>query len=168
MALSVTLNPRVDIRARSRQCHYMLNDLNDSAQINAVLGPTNTGKTHYAMSRMLGHSSGIMGFPLRLLARENYDRAVAQKGPDQVALITGEEKIVPKDARWYLCTVESMPLEKDVAFIGFNKTYYHVKSSCLSSAIWPQKTNYFTLVNFYRHIVYNNARLIFLYEIISS
>lgn len=99
----------------------MPNDLNDSAEINAVLGPTNTGKTHYAMSRMLGHSSGIMGFPLRLLARENYDRAVAQKGPDQVALITGEEKIVPKDARWYLCTVESMPLEKDVAFVGIDE-----------------------------------------------
>ena len=59
----------------------MSSDLNDSAQINAVLGPTNTGKTHYAMSRMLGHASGIMGFPLRLLARENYDRAVAEKGP---------------------------------------------------------------------------------------
>lgn len=99
----------------------MPNDLNDSAQINAVLGPTNTGKTHYAMSRMLGHSSGIMGFPLRLLARENYDRAVAQKGPGQVALITGEEKIIPKDARWYLCTVESMPLEKDVAFVGIDE-----------------------------------------------
>lgn len=99
----------------------MPSDLNDSAQINAVLGPTNTGKTHYAMSRMLGHTSGIMGFPLRLLARENYDRAVAQKGPDQVALITGEEKIVPKDARWYLCTVESMPLEKEVAFIGIDE-----------------------------------------------
>jgi ATP-dependent RNA helicase SUPV3L1/SUV3 len=99
----------------------MPNDLNDSAQINAVLGPTNTGKTHYALSRMLGHASGIMGFPLRLLARENYDRAVAQKGADQVALITGEEKIVPKDARWYLCTVESMPLEKDVAFIGLDE-----------------------------------------------
>lgn len=99
----------------------MPNDLNDSAQINAVLGPTNTGKTHYAMSRMLGHASGIMGFPLRLLARENYDRAVAQKGPEQVALITGEEKIVPKDARWYLCTVESMPLDKDVAFVGIDE-----------------------------------------------
>jgi len=99
----------------------MPNDLNDSAQIDAVLGPTNTGKTHYAMSRMLGHASGIMGFPLRLLARENYDRAVAQKGADQVALITGEEKIVPKDARWFLCTVESMPLEKDVAFIGLDE-----------------------------------------------
>lgn len=99
----------------------MPNDLNDSAEINAVLGPTNTGKTHYAMGRMLGHASGIMGFPLRLLARENYDRAVAQKGPDQVALITGEEKIVPKDARWYLCTVESMPLDKDVAFVGIDE-----------------------------------------------
>lgn len=112
---------RLDLQPRSRQCQTMVSDLNDSAQINAVLGPTNTGKTHYAMSRMLGHASGIMGFPLRLLARENYDRAVAQKGADQVALITGEEKIIPKGARWFLCTVESMPLEKDVAFVGIDE-----------------------------------------------
>ncbi|MEK6724582.1 MAG: helicase-related protein, partial [Pseudomonadota bacterium] len=78
--------------------------------VTAVLGPTNTGKTHLAVERMCGHSSGMMGFPLRLLAREVYDRVVAIKGPAQVALITGEEKIVPPQARYFLCTAESMPL----------------------------------------------------------
>ena len=78
--------------------------------VTAVLGPTNTGKTHLAVERMCGHSSGMMGFPLRLLAREVYDRVVAIKGPAQVALITGEEKIVPPQARYFLCTAESMPI----------------------------------------------------------
>lgn len=76
----------------------------------AVLGPTNTGKTHLAVERMCGHSSGLIGFPLRLLAREVYDRVVAIKGKDSVALVTGEEKIVPEKARWFLTTAESMPL----------------------------------------------------------
>ncbi|WP_420143621.1 helicase-related protein [Sphingobium sp.] len=80
------------------------------SSITAVLGPTNTGKTHLAVERMCGHSSGMMGFPLRLLAREVYDRVVAIKGPQQVALITGEEKIVPPGARYFLCTAESMPI----------------------------------------------------------
>ncbi|MEO9130061.1 MAG: helicase, partial [Sphingomonas sp.] len=80
--------------------------------VTAVLGPTNTGKTHLAVERLCGHSSGMIGFPLRLLAREVYDRVVKIKGAAQVALITGEEKIVPKDARWFLCTVESMPLRE--------------------------------------------------------
>ena len=70
---------------------------------------------------MLAHSSGVIGFPLRLLARENYDRAVRIKGAGRVALITGEEKILPKDARWFLCTVESMPLDRDVAFVGIDE-----------------------------------------------
>lgn len=78
--------------------------------VTAVLGPTNTGKTHLAVERMCGHSSGMMGFPLRLLAREVYDRVVAIKGAAQVALITGEEKIVPPNARYFLCTAESMPI----------------------------------------------------------
>ena len=93
---------------------------NPSAPI-AVLGPTNTGKTHLAVERMCGHSSGMIGFPLRLLAREVYDRVVKIKGKNQVALITGEEKIVPKDARWFLCTAESMPLDKDLAFVGVDE-----------------------------------------------
>ncbi|MAF94616.1 MAG: disulfide oxidoreductase [Rhodospirillaceae bacterium] len=87
----------------------------------AVLGPTNTGKTHLAMERMLGHASGMIGFPLRLLARENYDRAVAIKGRGQVALITGEEKIVPPGARYFLCTAESMPLDRETAYLGIDE-----------------------------------------------
>lgn len=84
-------------------------------RVKAVLGPTNTGKTHLAIERMLAHSSGIIGFPLRLLARENYDRMVARKGARYVALITGEEKIIPPEARWFSCTVEAMPLNRPVA-----------------------------------------------------
>ncbi len=78
--------------------------------LSAVLGPTNTGKTHLAVERMLGHSSGMMGFPLRLLAREVYDRIVAMRGVEAVALVTGEERIWPKSARYLLCTAEAMPL----------------------------------------------------------
>ncbi|WP_422862811.1 helicase-related protein [Endosaccharibacter trunci] len=81
-------------------------------RVKAVLGPTNTGKTHLAMERLLAHGSGIIGFPLRLLARENYDRMVAAKGVNQVGLITGEEKIIPPGARWFSCTVEAMPLDE--------------------------------------------------------
>ncbi len=92
-----------------------------SASVTAVLGPTNTGKTHLAVERLCGHSSGIMGFPLRLLAREVYDRVVAIKGPKEVALITGEEKILPQGARWLLCTVESMPMDRDVAFVAIDE-----------------------------------------------
>src|SRR5512132_2479868 len=91
------------------------------SRIVAVLGPTNTGKTHLAMERMLGHASGMIGFPLRLLARENYDRAVRIKGERRVALITGEEKIVPPEASWFLCTVESMPVDRRVAFLGVDE-----------------------------------------------
>ncbi|SDE92514.1 ATP-dependent RNA helicase SUPV3L1/SUV3 [Sphingomonas carotinifaciens] len=91
-----------------------------SGAVTAVLGPTNTGKTHLAIERMCAHSSGIIGFPLRLLAREVYDRVVALKGPDQVALVTGEEKIVPRDARWFLCTAESMP-DRDAAFVALDE-----------------------------------------------
>jgi ATP-dependent RNA helicase SUPV3L1/SUV3 len=87
----------------------------------AVLGPTNTGKTHLAMDRMLGHATGMIGFPLRLLARENYDRAVAVKGASQVALITGEERIEPPDARYLLCTVESMPTTRSVSFLAIDE-----------------------------------------------
>src|SRR5579875_1095684 len=89
-----------------------------AARVKAVLGPTNTGKTHLAIERMLSHSSGIIGFPLRLLARENYDRMVARKGERHVALITGEEKIVPPGARWFACTVEAMPLGSGAAVNG--------------------------------------------------
>ena len=91
------------------------------SRVRAVLGPTNTGKTHLAMERMLAHASGIIGFPLRLLARENYDRMVAQKGVRQVALITGEEKIVPAGARWFSCTVEAMPLDMPAEFVAVDE-----------------------------------------------
>ncbi len=90
-------------------------------RVKAVLGPTNTGKTHLAMERMLAHASGIIGFPLRLLARENYDRMVARKGARHVALITGEEKIVPPDARWFACTVEAMPLDRHAEFVAVDE-----------------------------------------------
>ncbi len=91
------------------------------ARVKAVLGPTNTGKTHLAMERMLAHASGIIGFPLRLLARENYDRMVAKMGARHVALITGEEKIVPPDAKWFSCTVEAMPLDRHVEFVAVDE-----------------------------------------------
>jgi ATP-dependent RNA helicase SUPV3L1/SUV3 len=91
------------------------------APLTAILGPTNTGKTYLAVERMAAHSSGMIGFPLRLLAREVYDRLVKMKGANQVALITGEEKILPKEARWFLCTAESMPMERDLAFVALDE-----------------------------------------------
>ena len=90
-------------------------------RIVAVLGPTNTGKTHLAVERMLGHPSGMIGLPLRLLAREIYDRVAAQRGQRNVALITGEEKIVPPHPHYYVCTVESMPLERSVDFLAVDE-----------------------------------------------
>lgn len=89
--------------------------------VTAVLGPTNTGKTHYAIERMLGHMSGMIGFPLRLLARENYDRVVREKGAARVALVTGEEKIIPPRAAYFICTVESMPLDRQVEFLAIDE-----------------------------------------------
>ena len=87
----------------------------------AVLGPTNTGKTHLAVERMLGHASGMIGLPLRLLAREIYDRIVKLRGPSCVALITGEEKIVPARAQYFVCTVEAMPLSRQVEFLAVDE-----------------------------------------------
>ena len=89
--------------------------------VTAVLGPTNTGKTHLAIERMLGHQSGLIGLPLRLLAREVYDRIVARVGADAVALVTGEEKIKPDRARYFVCTVEAMPREADVEFLAVDE-----------------------------------------------
>ena len=97
-------------------------DLNHGpSRVTAVLGPTNTGKTHLAIERMLGYRSGMIGFPLRLLARENYERVVAQKGRNLVALITGEEKIIPARAQYFLCTVESMPTDRAVDFLAIDE-----------------------------------------------
>ena len=82
--------------------HSLMMAPRSDATVRAILGPTNTGKTHLAIERMCGHSSGVIGFPLRLLAREVYDRVVAMKGEAQVALLTGEERIVPPKARYFL------------------------------------------------------------------
>ncbi|AWM76791.1 helicase-related protein [Phenylobacterium parvum] len=87
----------------------------------AVLGPTNTGKTHFAVERMLGHASGMIGLPLRLLAREIYDRIVRARGARAVALITGEEKIIPPRAAYFVCTVEAMPLSREVEFLAVDE-----------------------------------------------
>ena len=90
-------------------------------KITAVLGPTNTGKTYQAIETMLGFESGMMGFPLRLLAREVYDKIIQKINPSQVALITGEEKIIPPNAKYYLCTVESMPIDKNLEFVAVDE-----------------------------------------------
>ena len=90
-------------------------------KITAVLGPTNTGKTFLAIETMLSFESGMIGFPLRLLAREVYDKIVKKIGHNKVALITGEEKIIPSDAKYFLCTVESMPIDKNLEFVGIDE-----------------------------------------------
>ncbi|WIM10967.1 helicase-related protein [Enhydrobacter sp.] len=106
-----------------------------AGRLTAVLGPTNTGKTYLAIERMLGHESGMIGFPLRLLARENYDRMVKIKGQSQVALITGEEKITPPGARYFVCTVESMPVERTVSFLAVDE---------IQMAADPERGHFFT------------------------
>ncbi len=90
-------------------------------KISAVLGPTNTGKTHLAIETMLSFENGMIGFPLRLLAREVYDKIIQRISSDKVALITGEEKIIPPNAKYFLCTVESMPIDKDLEFVGVDE-----------------------------------------------
>ena len=94
---------------------------NNLRRITAVLGPTNTGKTHLAVETMLGYESGIIGFPLRLPAREIFDKCINKVGAEKVALITGEEKIIPKMPRYYICTVESMPQDIIVDFVGVDE-----------------------------------------------
>jgi ATP-dependent RNA helicase SUPV3L1/SUV3 len=107
----------ISLTAPTRPLHM----LDRARGVTALLGPTNTGKTHYAIERMLAHSSGIIGLPLRLLAREVYNRAVDRVGVDQVALITGEEKIKPKNPRYWVSTVEAMPRDLDVAFVAIDE-----------------------------------------------
>src|SRR5882672_10296451 len=97
------------------------NDRAPGAGVTAVLGPTNTGKTHLAIERMLGHSSGVIGLPLRLLAREVYNKIAARAGSESVALITGEEKIKPKNPRYWVSTVEAMPRDLDVRFLAVDE-----------------------------------------------
>ena len=94
---------------------------NTSKRITAILGPTNTGKTHLAVETMFEYETGIMGFPLRLLAREIFDKCVKKIGPEKVALITGEEKIIPEHPKFYICTVESMPQDILVDFIAVDE-----------------------------------------------
>ena len=89
--------------------------------VTAVLGPTNTGKTHLAIERMLGHPTGMIGLPLRLLAREVYDKIVARIGPASVALVTGEEKIKPEGARYWVSTVEAMPRDVETDFLAIDE-----------------------------------------------
>ncbi len=112
------------LAAGRRRCQIgmtMVRGVSDGGIVKAVLGPTNTGKTHLAVERLCAHSSGQIGFPLRLLAREVYDRVVVIKGPDRVALITGEERIDPPNARWKLCTVEAMDRDADLAFVAVDE-----------------------------------------------
>ena len=115
--------------------HYVRDHWTGQSRVRAVLGPTNTGKTYTAIQRMLGHRNGIFGLPLRLLAREVYDRVVALKGPEAVALITGEEKIVPRKPRYYICTTESMPQELPVEFVAVDE---------VQLAAHPQRGHIFT------------------------
>ena len=90
-------------------------------KVTAVLGPTNTGKTYLAIETMLSFDSGMIGFPLRLLAREVYDKIIKKISIDKVALITGEEKIIPPNAKYFLCTVESMPINKYLDFVAIDE-----------------------------------------------
>jgi len=108
--MPISFSPALDRDARAR-----------GAGVTAVLGPTNTGKTHLAIERMLAHSSGIIGLPLRLLAREVYNRCVERVGAEAVALITGEEKIKPPNPRFWVATVEAMPRDLDVAFLAVDE-----------------------------------------------
>ncbi len=95
--------------------------MSGSSRVVAVLGPTNTGKTHYAIERMLGYRTGVIGLPLRLLAREVYDKIVAIRGPSVVALVTGEERIVPPRAQYWVCTVEAMPEGMGADFVAIDE-----------------------------------------------
>ena len=97
------------------------NTTGNSEKITAVLGPTNTGKTHLAIERLLGHSSGIIGLPLRLLAREVFEQIKAVKGSSKVALITGEERIIPPNPSWFVSTVEAMPTDRPFALVAIDE-----------------------------------------------
>src|SRR5437588_8743489 len=122
---SITRQQRQSSLKRSMAISFSLPSNRDSgargAGVTAVLGPTNTGKTHLAIERMLGHSSGIIGLPLRLLAREVYNKVEARVGADAVALVTGEEKIKPPSPRYWVSTVEAMPRDLDVAFLAIDE-----------------------------------------------
>src|SRR3974390_266749 len=108
--MTITFSPHRTRPARAR-----------GAGVTAVLGPTNIGRTHLAIERMLPHSSGMIGLPLRLLAREVYNKVAERAGKDAVALITGEEKIKPPHPRFWISTVEAMPRDLDVAFLAIDE-----------------------------------------------
>src|SRR5580704_14755580 len=111
--VGLAMNASHTARAHRRHVH--------GGRVAAVLGPTNTGKTHYAIERMLAHRSGMIGLPLRLLAREVYNRVVEKAGLEAVALITGEEKIKPRGARYFVSTVEAMPRDLDLDFVAVDE-----------------------------------------------
>src|SRR6056297_1671602 len=113
--------PRPPSGASGKSAKMMDGSISGKGRIAAVLGPTNTGKTHYAIERMLAHRTGVIGLPLRLLAREVYDRIKAIRGPDCVALVTGEERIVPPRTQYWVCTVEAMPLEIGADFVAVDE-----------------------------------------------
>src|SRR5437588_4496326 len=108
--MSISFSPSTDRELRAR-----------GAGVTAVLGPTNTGKTHLAIERMLAHSSGIIGLPLWLLARKVYNKAVERVGAEAVALVTGEEKIKPANPRFWVATIEAMPRDLEVVFVAINE-----------------------------------------------
>jgi ATP-dependent RNA helicase SUPV3L1/SUV3 len=107
----------------------------EASSVQALLGPTNTGKTHRAMERMLDHPTGMIGLPLRLLAREVYDRLTAKVGEARVALITGEERRAPKRPDYWVCTVEAMPVSREVDFVAVDE---------VQLAAHPQRGHVFT------------------------
>ena len=113
----------------------MLLTANDRTALIAALGPTNTGKTHRAVERMLEHDSGMIGLPLRLLAREVYDRVSMRVGTSQVALVTGEEKVIPVRPAYWVCTTESMPIDREVDFVAIDE---------IQLAAHPQRGHVFT------------------------
>src|SRR5262249_54319225 len=108
--MSISFSAPVNRDARAR-----------GAGVTAVLGPTNTGKTHLATERLLGHSAGLSGLPLRLLAREVFNKCVDRVGADAVALVAGEEKVKPANPRFWVATVEAMPRDLDVAFVAIDE-----------------------------------------------
>src|SRR3954451_1100759 len=95
--------------------------LRSAPRLVAVLGPTNTGKTHFAIERLLDHQTGMIGFPLRLLARENYDRIVKLRGARAVPRIPAKDKLLPPTPSYFVCTVESMPLDRPVEFLAVDE-----------------------------------------------
>ncbi len=130
-------------------------------KITAVLGPTNTGKTHLAIETMLSFESGMIGFPLRLLAREVYDKVIKKIGFDKVALITGEEKIIPLNAKYFLCTVESMPIDKELDFVAVDEIQMcsdHERGHIFTDRLLNMRGNKLTMLmgsNTIRNIISN-------------